>query len=47
MVFVFFAISAVLFLGIAGLSLVWPPVVWSFVVLVPVFLEGIQKTDGE
>jgi glutamate synthase domain-containing protein 2 len=41
MVFFFFAISAALFLGIAVCSLAWPPVLWSLVLLVPVFAVGV------
>jgi len=41
MVFVFFAVSAVLFIGVALLTAVWPPVAWLLVVLVPVFLLGV------
>jgi glutamate synthase domain-containing protein 2 len=40
-VFAFFAAAAVLFLAIAALAPVWPPVLWSLIVLVPVFALGV------
>jgi glutamate synthase domain-containing protein 2 len=37
----FVAVSAVLLLAVAGVSLVWPPAVWSLVILLPLIARGV------
>jgi len=38
---VFYLISAVAFAVVGGLALLWPPVLWSLVLLLPLFLVGV------
>jgi len=37
----FLVISLILFGAVAGLYFVWPPILWSLVILVPLFLLGV------
>lgn len=41
---VFWVVSAAVMLAAAGVSLFWPPFVWSFAALVPLFLIGVFDT---
>lgn len=38
----FITISAVLILGISAISFFWPPILWSFLLIMPLFLVGLN-----
>jgi glutamate synthase domain-containing protein 2 len=38
---VFFLVSIIIFAAIGGWSLLWPPAVWAFSIIIPLFLLGV------